>query len=208
MGSHRQRFLHNLPALVTFLAGEAWVHSNHLMTSSCSLIFKDVKECAPTGVHDGFSEMMVLDHVADSQVFHCDTVMGICVPLSYLEMEITSLTCNLEMRLSCIPGSFASAMTIYLAAAQLALFASQGFLRGAIEAWILYRIALTIREKGLESYINTDIRMLTYAVMIFRSRFRLANDEGIPMSIGTVYQVHSLRSPFDKTVQLDLEKLP
>jgi hypothetical protein len=39
MGSYRQTFLYNFPALVTLLASETWVHSHGLMTSSCSLIF-------------------------------------------------------------------------------------------------------------------------------------------------------------------------
>ena len=74
-------------------------------------------------------------------------------------MEITALTRDLEMRLRRAPGSLAAAMTAFLASAQLALLASQGFLRGAIEARILNCVALTIGEKGLETDINTDIRM-------------------------------------------------
>ena len=38
MGSHRQRFLHDLPTVVALLRGETRVHSDHLMTSSLSLL--------------------------------------------------------------------------------------------------------------------------------------------------------------------------
>ena len=63
MGSDRQTLLDDLATLVTFLAREARVHSYHLMTSSCSLLFKDVEECAPTGVQDALCQGMVLYHV-------------------------------------------------------------------------------------------------------------------------------------------------
>ena len=208
MGTHRQRFLDDFSTLVTFLAREARVHSNHLMTSSCSLIFKDVKECTPTGVHDGFSKVMVLGHVADNQVFYRDMVMGLSILLSYFEMEITPLPSNLEMRLSCIPGSLASAVTAFLASTQLALLASQGFLRGAIVARVLYGVALTIRQEGLQPNINADIRMLTDAGKMFRSRFGFTHDEGIPMSIRTQHQMHRLGCTLNGPMQLDLEEMP
>ena len=69
MSSHRQALLHDLPTLVTLLAGETRAHSNHLMTSSCSLVFKDGEELAPRGVQDGFRQLMILDHSGDLEVF-------------------------------------------------------------------------------------------------------------------------------------------
>ena len=56
-------------------------------------------------------------------------------------------------------SSLAAAMTAFLASAQLALLASQGFLRGAIEARVLNGVTLTIRQEGLEANVNTDVRM-------------------------------------------------
>ncbi len=70
MGSHRQRFLYDLPTLVTVLRGEARVHSYHVMTSSCSLIFKDVEKRAPTGVHDALCQGMILHHVENGEVLN------------------------------------------------------------------------------------------------------------------------------------------
>jgi hypothetical protein len=70
MGSYRQIFLHNFSTLVTFLTGEAWVHSNDLMTSSCGLILKDVEECTPPGVENALGQMMIFHHVGDLKVFH------------------------------------------------------------------------------------------------------------------------------------------
>jgi len=44
MGPYRQTLLYNFSALVTLLIGEMRVHSDHLMSSSCGLIFKDVEK--------------------------------------------------------------------------------------------------------------------------------------------------------------------
>jgi len=79
MGTHRKRFLHDLPTLVAFLRGETRVHSDHLMSSTFSLGFKDSEECTPGGVHDGFRQMMVLDHVEDSQILNGDMMIGLGV---------------------------------------------------------------------------------------------------------------------------------
>ena len=208
MSSYRQRFLDDLATLVTFLAGEARVHSYHLMTSSCSLLFKDVEECAPTGVHDALREGMVLYHVKNLKLLNGDYLVLFGVRFGRLEMEIPPLAGYLEMRLGGTLGSFTASMTALLASAQLALLASQGFLRGAIEARVLNRVALTIGEKGLETYINADIRMLARAGSMFGMWLRLTHDEGIPMPIRTVYQVNRLGRALDRTMQLDLQGFP
>jgi len=46
MGTDRQRFLDHLPTLVTLLTGEVGVHSNDLMSSTCSLGSENVEERA------------------------------------------------------------------------------------------------------------------------------------------------------------------
>ncbi len=60
MCTNTQGLLHKLPTVATCLCREAWVHSDDLMTSSCSLVFKDGEELAPRGVQDGFRQLMVL----------------------------------------------------------------------------------------------------------------------------------------------------
>ena len=208
MGSYRQTLLDDLATLVTFLAREARVHSSHLVTSSCSLLFKDVEECAPTGVHDALREGMVLYHVEHVKLLNGDYLVLFGVRFGRFEMEITALTRDLEVRLRRATSSLAAAMTALLASAQLALLASQGFLRGAIETRVLNGVALTIRQEGLETYINTDIRMLTDARSMFGMWLRLTDDECVPVSISTMYQVNRLGRALDSAVHLDLEGFP
>jgi hypothetical protein len=54
MGTDRQGFLNDLPTLVTLLAGEAGVHSDDLMSSTCSLGSENIEESAPRGVENAF----------------------------------------------------------------------------------------------------------------------------------------------------------
>ena len=56
MGTHRQRFLHDLATFEALLRGEARVHSDHCVPSSFSLFTQDVEECAPAGITDALVE--------------------------------------------------------------------------------------------------------------------------------------------------------
>ena len=208
MRTHRKRFLHDLATFEALLRCEARVHSYHCVPSSLSLFTQDVEECAPTGVHDALRQMMVLDHVGDLKVFYRNTLIALGIGFRRLEMVITPLPRNLEMGLRRATSSLAASMTTFLASAQLALLASQGSLRGTIETRVLNGVALTIRQKGREANVNTDVRMLTDALEMVRARFGITHDEGIPMPIRTVYQVNSLGLAFNRAMYLDFEGFP
>ena len=70
MRTNRQNSLHDLATLVTFLSGEARVHSDHCVPSSSALSFKDSRGSAPTGVHDALSQGMVLYHVENVKLLN------------------------------------------------------------------------------------------------------------------------------------------
>ena len=98
MRSHRQRFLYDLSTLATLLCRKARIDSNHLMSGTCSLGFEDIEKRAPTGVQDALGEMVIFHHGTDSQVFHHNTLKAFSIGLSYLEMVISTLTIDLQMR--------------------------------------------------------------------------------------------------------------
>ena len=196
MGTHRQTLLYDLTTFVTLLAGEARVHSYHLVTGSCSLILKDVKERAPTGVHDALRQVMVFHHIVNLKVFYCYVVIAFSIGFRRLKMMISALAIDLEVCLCDVSGSLALAMTPFLTAAKLTLFASKRLLRGAIEAWVLNRIALAISEEGFESCINTNVRMLTFRGKMFRLWLRLTDDERVPMSISPQNKIDRFGSSF------------
>jgi len=178
MGSYRQRFLHNLTTFVALLRGVAGVHSNDLMSSTCSLGFKNVEECAPTGVHDAFRKSMILEQVENTQLLNRKDLILFGILLSNFIVKVSSLPFDLQMRFCRVSCCFSSSFTVLLAPAQLALLASQRFLRGAIETRVLHGVALAIGEEGLEPYVNADVSMLTGAWVMFCLGLRLTDNEG------------------------------
>ncbi len=195
MGPHRQRFLHDLATFEALLRGEARVHSDHCVPSSFSLFTQDVEEGAPAGITDALGQGMVLDQVENVKLLNGDDLVLFGVLVGRLILEIPPLPCNLEMRLCRTPGSFPAAMTPLLPSAHPSLLASQGLLRGAIETRVRNGVALTIRQKGLEANVKTNVRMLARTWFMLDVWLRLTHDESIPMSIRTVYQVYRLGRP-------------
>jgi len=208
MGSYRQTFLYNFSTLVTFLTGETWVHSNHLMTSSCSLIFKDIEECTPRGVENALGQMVIFHHIGDLKVFHGNTVILFSIPLRSLEMVISALAIDLQMRLGDVPGGNASSVAAFLASAHRTLFASERLLGRTIETRVRNHIALAIGKEDFQPDINADVRMLTGTWCVFVLWLCFADNQRVPMPIGAVNQVHRLGGTHDRPVQLDLEEMP
>ena len=208
MGSYRQTLLDDLATLEALLRCEARVHSYHCDDQLLQPSLQDVEECAPTGVHDALCQGMVLCHVENLKLLNSNHLVLLGVLFGRFEMEITALTRNLEMGLRRATSSLAAAMTTLLTSAHRSLLASQGFLRGAIVTRVLNGVTLAIRQEGLEANVNTDVRMLTDALEMFRARFGLTHDEGIPMSIRTQDQVDRFRRPLNGPMQLDLEEMP
>ena len=208
MGSYRQTLLYDLPTVVTLLACETRVHSYNLMPSTCSLCAENIEKRAPAGVHDGFSEMVIFDHMTDSQVFYHNALIAFGIGLGCLEMVISPLSIDLEMSLCYVLSRLPSSLTVFLAPAQLTLLASQGLLRATIEARVLNRMALAIRKERLESYINPNISMCAYTGKMLVLWLSLADNQGIPMSIRTQDQMDRFRRPLNGPMQLDLEAMP
>src|SRR2546423_12539182 len=98
MGTYRKRLLHNLSTSVALLRGEMRVDSGDLMTSSCSLIFKNIEECTPRSVENALGQVMIFHHVGDLKVFHRNVMILFCIPFGGLEMVITTLAIDLQMR--------------------------------------------------------------------------------------------------------------
>lgn len=206
MRTDTEGLLYQFPTVTACLCGETGVHSDDLMTSSCSLIFKDVEERAPRGIQDGFCEMMVFDHIADSQVFYYNVVIAKSIGFGCLEMVIAALPMDLEMGLSNVTSGFAPTVAPLLASAQLSLFAPERLLRSAIEAWVLDGRPFTIGQEGREPYVNADISMVADTWQMFSLWLRFAHNEGIPVPIRTQDQMCSFRRATKQTMQFDLER--
>ncbi len=205
MGAYRQALLHDFTTCVAFLRGETRVHSDHLMTSSCSLLLKDSEECAPASVHDALCQGMILDHVENTQVLNSDKLIAFCIRLGRLIVKITALTGDLEMGLSRTAGSLTASVASLFASAQLALFASQCLLRRAIETRVLNGPALRVSQEGFQAHINTDVRMSAVRWSMCGVGFSLTDNQRVPMSISTMDEVHGLGSALYRAMEFDFK---
>ena len=133
-------------------------------------------------------------------------MIGFCILLCRLIVEVTALPLDLEMSLRRTASSLAPSVTALLTPGQLALLAPQGFLGGAIEARVLYRVAFAVSEKGLETNVNADSRMMAVMWRMLGLWLRLTDDERVPVSICPMHKVHGLGRALDSTVHLDLEE--
>ena len=208
MRPDRQTLLHNLPALVTFLTGETGVHSNDLMTSSCSPIFKDIKELTPAGVENALGQMVIFHHIGNLQVFNGKVMIAFSIRFCGLEMVISALPVDLEMRLGNVLGSLTPSVAAFLAAAHGALLPSECPVRGAIKARVLNSVPFRVGQEGLEPDIKANVRVLTCTWQMLMLWLCFADNQGIPMPIGTQHEVNRLGSALYRAMQFDLEEVP
>jgi len=205
VSANTQGLLNKFSAVIACLCGIAGVHSYDLMTSSCSLLFKDSQERAPTGVQNGFRQMVIFHHIRDLKVFNGNTLIAFGIGLSDFEMMVAALPIDLQVRLGNVARCLAETFAPLLASRELTLLASKRLLRGTIEARILDSLALAIGEEGRETDINTDVRMLTREKGKFGLWLCLTDDEGIPMPVSTQDEMNGFGSSEKGAMQLDLE---
>lgn len=207
MSANRKRFLHNLPTLRTFLRGEARLDSYDLMTGSCSLILKDIEKGTPPRVHDGLGKEMIFHHIRDVQVLNTNMLIGLGVGFGGLKGKVTPLAGNFEMGFCNETRSFLPAVTAPLAARKRALLAPECLLKRTIEARVGNSLALTISQEGFKTDINADGRMLTLRRQVSCLWLNLANNQDIPMPIGSKDKVRRFRLALKGSVQLDFDGL-
>jgi len=177
------------------------------MPSTCSLGREDSEKRAPTGVHDGFREMVIFHHLADLKVFYHNMLIAFGIRFGCFEMMITPLTMNFEMRLGDILGSLTASMTALLASAHRALFASEGSLRRTIESRVLNRVSLAIGQERFQPNVNADIRMSTRMRSMLGVWVSLTDDQCIPMLISPINKVDGLGCALKLAMHLDLENV-
>ena len=90
MRTYTQGLLNKLPTVTARLRGIARVHSNDLMTSSCSLLFKDREERTPTSIQNGFRQVMVLDHSGDLKVLNRNLLVAESIGPGHLKVMVST----------------------------------------------------------------------------------------------------------------------
>jgi len=208
MRPHTERLVNQFPTVAAGLSGEARIDSDHSMSSILSFGFKDVEERAPGGVQDGFGQMMIFHHRINIEVLNGNLLILLAVRFGYFEVEITALPLDLQMSVRRTPCSLLAPSRAWLAPAHLALFASEGLLALAKEARVCHGPAFGVGQKDFQTYIDADSGVRTKSGGMVALRLGLTDDEGVPVSINSEYQVTGVRSSFQWTMEFDLEGRP
>ena len=146
------------PTRAALLTCIACINPANFTTSTFNLVLKNVQELCPPRVQNTFTQSSVTCHTGDIQLFHHDDRIQQRVVVGDLEMEIPSLTVNLQMRLRNAPCRLLASVASLVSAAQRALLPPQGRLRCAEEPRIGSRITVAISQERRQSNINPDSR--------------------------------------------------
>jgi hypothetical protein len=125
------------------------INPAHFTPSSFSLGVKNVQETRPTRIQNAFAQSPVPNHTSDVEVFHHNQRVQQRIVMRDLEVKISSLALNLQVRFAPRSAPLLAAVAPLLASAQRPLFAPQGRLRGAEEARMRDGIAVTVGQERL-----------------------------------------------------------
>ena len=206
MSTNTERLLHNLPTLVALLRRETWVDSYHLVPSIPSFDRKYIEKRAPTSVHDALCKVMIFDHVVDLQILNNNQFVSISILLCRFEVKVFSLTATLEVCLCRALTRLTSSLTSLFTSTYRSLLTAQCSLTLAVKTGVSNGVAFGVSQKGLESHINTNIAMSAFSRSMLILRFGFADNEDVPMGIGTKHKMSRFRSAFHRTMVLDFDR--
>lgn len=90
--------LRNISSTVTtYLRSAIWIHTDDFATSAFCLVAKHLDELIPTGIRYRFSEMMIMDHPIDIQLFDSDETILVNETSTKFMEEIHPLVSDLFM---------------------------------------------------------------------------------------------------------------
>src|SRR5262249_32317642 len=136
------------------LRREARGDSDHLMTSSLSLVGQDTEKRAPTRIADALGKVVVLDHASDVQVLDADATVPQGILVGGFEVEVAPLARDLQVPAGHFTRRFTAAMAAFGAAREPALPVRQAFVPPAMVARILDDAAIGVRQKHFQAHVQ------------------------------------------------------
>src|SRR5215216_1715684 len=88
---------HKLPTGITRSRCIGGIDEHHFTASVCSFACEVRSEQAPSGIENAFGQMVILDHVADTESFNRHMIVGGKQPMTQLEEKIPALVGNALM---------------------------------------------------------------------------------------------------------------
>lgn len=148
---------HDLSTGVTRSRCVGGIDEHHFTASVCSFACEVCSEQAPSGIQNTFGQVVILDHVANTEIFHGQMIVGGDETMTQLVEEITALVGNALMLPLQYHDSLAPIGSAFLASGDTALSDTQAFLGSTIPGRMLNVFALTGGDERGEPDINTDI---------------------------------------------------
>jgi hypothetical protein len=158
MGANGETLLDPCPAVTAVLAGIGGGNGNHATASVCCFAFEDGPKLCPPSIRDALSQVGVLDHVADPQIFEIDHIVLPHQQERRFVVEVGTLPTDLLV----LPGEDLHGLAAAIAALHPARHPTLGLLQfpfgPAVVSGILHHVTFSRDEKHLESHI--DARLL------------------------------------------------
>jgi hypothetical protein len=191
MCSDRQRFWMKLATLKALLCRVTRTYSDHLTTSTLSLVCQYTQKRAPRGIQNAFCQPTPCQST-DIQILDNDRLIAVRVSFGSLEMKVAALALDFQVCLRRTARHLSTAVATLHTRTQAALFAAQARLTGCCEARVLDRLPITIGKEHLQTNIQTDSPTIVIRVRQIANNFLFTHDQRIPMTIGSLDQVGGL----------------
>lgn len=162
---------------------------------------EDFLEGRPTRVRDGAGEMAVLEHVLDPEIFSGDESVSVDVVPGRLVGVILTLAGDLEVLFGRLLGRFATAIRASLSPCGFALRPPQSLLCFLQTARVLDRAAVGVRHEVSKAHVQSDC----IALALWWRLPHVADNQDVPMPIGSENEVSGLGGSFQRTVLFDLQ---
>ncbi len=194
LGDHRV-------TLAAFLRGTAWVHANQLTPGAFSLSFKDSCGLSPRGV-----ETLPREHTApkgfEVEVFDRDSVVLLDHGSCELVVEVSPLVRDLGVSTSLEASCFRAVAATEFTASCAALCSRELALCGLQRAWVLDEVPVCEGRESLNADVDTRLSPRR------RQRLRrnlVANEMGVPRTVGVEPDADLLKPALVRTMELDLD---
>lgn len=205
MRSDRERLLYDLLlALEAPLRGKVRRHFHNSCSGTLSLEHEYILESGPTRVGDGLGKVVVLEHISDPQVLDRYEGVGVNVLPSRLVGVVLALAGDLEVLFCCLPGRFVTAIRTLPASRRFALCPPELLLRLLETTRVLDCVPVRVGHEVFEPNVQADTR----TVSLLGHVPKIADDEDVPMAVGSVKEMRGFGRSFERPMLFDLKPTP
>ena len=152
-----ERHLHDSSTFTTGFACVSGIDFNQLRTACDSFVFQVPDESTPRGISYVFSEMMIMNHIIDTQVFNGNSTIIESELSTNFVQEVSSLIGNFDMFPSQLESSFSPVSRTFDLFAQPSLKELQSIFTLDEMPWISYDFTIGESSKVLNTYIQPHL---------------------------------------------------